>query len=106
VIDAKDLTHPYVFFAYMRLTTSTPYPVGTLFVSLRDEMDDDDGRERITTAGNVWKVITVNGDDRYIACEATGASIVPTVAELLTQFTLTHGGAPENSHNRTNEPGR
>jgi len=90
MIHAKSLNHPYVFFAYMRFSqaSSRPYPLETRLVSLHDEMDDDDGRERTTPAGNIWKVTTVNGDDRSIICEATGAAIIPTIAELQTQFTL------------------
>jgi hypothetical protein len=85
----EDLCPPYVFFAYMRLATRTRYPVGTHLLNLLEEMDDDDGRERITRPRNAWTVTALVGEDRYIVCEATGAAIVPTVAELDTQFLLT-----------------
>ena len=90
MIGSTHLKHPFVFFAYVRLvrSTGTPYPVGACVMNLRDELDDDDGRERITKAGNVWTVADVVDDDRYIGCEATGAAIVPTVTELDTQFLL------------------
>lgn len=73
----------------------TPYakhPIGTLFASVRDEIDDDHrGLVRTTPAGSIWEVVSI---DRYsypasknapagsvcaytLACPATGAAITP-----------------------------
>jgi hypothetical protein len=62
------------------------YPLGARVVNLRDELDDDEDRERITPAGSVWSVALVDGENRHIVCEATGAAIIPTVSELDTGF--------------------
>ena len=88
--DSLHLNHPYAFAAYVRLIRSDgiPYPLGTRVLNLQDELDDDDGRERITCAGHIWTVTHVFGENRSIGCEATGAAIIPTVSELDTQFLM------------------
>jgi hypothetical protein len=90
VTDSENPNPSPVVFAPTRSsgTVSTPHPKGTRFVNHRDELDDDDGVERITPAGNVWEVVFVDGENRHIGCEATGAVIIPTIAELHEQFTL------------------
>ena len=66
------------------------YPEGTVVTGLRDAMDDDDGRERITPAGSEWRVARIDGDYRHIVCKASGATIIPTVWELIHDFRLIH----------------
>ena len=65
-----------------------PYPPGTRLISLREEIDTAEDAQRITPAGSIWRVREINGQDRYVTCEVTGACIVPTVHELHTQFCL------------------
>jgi len=65
------------------------WPVNTKFKSHRDELDDDDDKERITPAGSVWEVLSVDQDAGFfdIGCPATGACIRPSEQCLLTDFT-------------------
>lgn len=50
------------------------YPIGTVVISRRDELDDDEnGEERITPAGSEWKVTFHENDGScHIVCAATG----------------------------------
>lgn len=68
-------------------TSRQPFPVGAVVINRLDQIDlDHNGEERITKAGNRWSVFYVDGESRHIACEETGAWIVPTISELRQQF--------------------
>lgn len=68
------------------MTAFHKHEVGDLFASTQDERDDDhEGRVRITPAGSLWEVHSI---DRYVyddgtvcayvlTCPATGAAITP-----------------------------
>lgn len=64
------------------------WPEGTELISLEDELDDDDDKERITPAGSTWEVISV--DEKigiwYLGCPETGASICADENAMLTAF--------------------
>ncbi|MFK4047357.1 hypothetical protein ACI2KH_20590 [Roseomonas mucosa] len=66
--------------------------IGERFVSLSDELDQDENdAERVTPAGSIWEVRDVN---RYgsgyvsisIVCAETGGWIMPSPAELARDF--------------------
>ena len=62
--------------------------VNDRFINLSVEIDTDEhGNERVTPPGSVWRVTGHNCDDVWdIVCDATGAWICPTEAELAEQF--------------------
>ena len=68
------------------------YPIGTQLKSLLDEIDDDDEMERTTPAGSLWRVVALEQsgcfDARLIVCDATGATIVPSVESLDLSFEI------------------
>jgi hypothetical protein len=62
--------------------------VGDRFKSRKPELDTDhEGNERTTPAGSIWRVVEVNWPNAHLACDSTGAWIIPTVSELAEQFT-------------------
>ncbi|WP_193060889.1 hypothetical protein [Halomonas sp. 3A7M] len=64
------------------------YPIGTVVISRKDELDDDEhGEERITPAGSEWTV-TGHEDDGscHIVCAATGGWIVPCLHVMDSDF--------------------
>lgn len=63
------------------------YREGEHVTNLHNETDlDAYSKERVTPVGSVWRIVKIDGDDHYIVCPATGASIIPTAGELDTQF--------------------
>jgi hypothetical protein len=66
----------------------SPVSIGDQFTSLLDEVDtDENGEERITPAGSLWRIADHNhGDTWDLVCDETGAWICPTEAELAQQF--------------------
>lgn len=61
--------------------------VGALYVSRRDELDcDPDGRDRVTPAGSLWRVVEVAPAFVSIVCDATGGWINPDADELARDF--------------------
>jgi len=65
-----------------------PYAVGMILFNRRVEMDDDEGRERYTPVASIWRIVRIDGDLHDLVCEATGAAIRPTRAELETDFVV------------------
>lgn len=64
------------------------YPIGTVLISRKNGLDDDEnGEERITPAGSEWKV-TGHEDDGscHIVCATTGAWIVPCLHIMDSDF--------------------
>ncbi|ABM33268.1 hypothetical protein C8E08_4947 [Paracidovorax citrulli] len=74
----------------MEPTSSDPSPhatiapaVGDRYVNVNAELDlDHCSRERTTAPGHEWRVADVQSDYVTIVCDATGAAINPTYAEL------------------------
>lgn len=64
------------------------YPIGTVVISRKDELDDDEnGEERTTPAGSEWKVTFHENDGScHIVCAATGGWIVPCLHTMINDF--------------------
>ncbi|GEM_PF-5218134 len=57
--------------------------VGDRYVNVNPEVDlDHASQERLTAPGHEWRVMDVQSDHVTIVCDATGAAINPTWAEL------------------------
>ncbi|GKS73294.1 hypothetical protein AVME950_00380 [Acidovorax sp. SUPP950] len=57
--------------------------VGDRYVNVIPEVDlDHSSQERLTAPGHEWRVTDIQSDYVTIVCDATGAAINPTYAEL------------------------
>ena len=55
--------------------------VGTRIRINAEQIDDDDGTQRITPAGEVWQVLDIDLDSSglpsvHVGCAATGATVI------------------------------
>jgi hypothetical protein len=76
-----------------KATGAFRWPIGTQFISLDDEIDDDDDVERTTPAGNLWEVVMLIAEETerpqwMIGCPATGACLCPDEKTLLSSFKI------------------